>query len=61
MHGGFGLINGFNNAVLGDFSMFDMGLGVWCSVSVTHENYFPYEIRRHMHTMTAAGNHAAGG
>ena len=61
MHGGFGLINGFNEGVLNDWHMFDIGLGVWCQMNVTQENYFPYEIKRRMHTMTAAANHATGG
>jgi len=60
MHGGLGLIDGFNHGVLGDWNMFDIGLGVWCQLNVTHENYFPFKLRRKMHTMTAAVNHAAG-
>ena len=60
MHGGFGLIDGFNDGVLDDWHMFDIGLGIWCQVNVVHESRFEYRIRRRMHSMTAVVNHAAG-
>jgi hypothetical protein len=59
VHGGFGLVDGFNDGVLGDWSLFDLGLSIWVKLEITHENGFPFEIPRRMHSMSAVSNHAA--
>ena len=59
VHGGYGLVDGFNHGVLSDWNLFDLGLSVWVSLEITHEDGFPFELSRRMHTMSAVSNHAA--
>jgi len=56
VHGGYGRINSFRDGVLGDWGLFDLGLGVWIKIKVNGADKMPLILNRRMHTLTSVSD-----
>ena len=41
---------------MGDWAVFDLGLGVWIRLTVKYKDGTPFQIQRRMHTLTAVSS-----